>query len=395
MSSIYILTNSPGEVSGWVKPVASALNKTNINAHVILVTLPCTYASGMEKIYGKELIGIDRAFSFAEVLKTATPDTKKNIVLQLGGDPMYGALLSLRLRGKWLIYTSRPRWRFFVDHFFLPDCTALSRFVKKKISPTKYTLLGNLMFDSVPECECDSEIRRKFSVEQKETVVSLLAGSRPFEYYEGFSYFISVAKKILSETDISQVFLPIAPTVDEKILHEGLMHYGIKWKGDIAEEVLWDGPGRIRFIRDNVFEAIKISKLAVAFPGTNNLQVASLGVPLLVVAPLNYAENIPLDGLPGLIPLSVPGAKKIKKKLVMWYNSRVKFVSLPNRISGENIVPENRYAMTPEMGANLAIELLQCPQKLAEIQDKYKLLSFERGAAEKLVAFIVDFLENK
>lgn len=395
MNNIYILSNSPGEVSGWVKPVAFALYDVKINARVTLVLLPCAYASGMEETYGKKLIGIDETIQYGKLLKRTSTSAGRNIVLQLGGDPMHGALLSAKFRAKWLIYTSRPRWRWFVDHYFVPDKSVLSRFLKKKVAKSKITLSGNLMFDSVPECGTVAELKKKFSISESEEVISFLPGSRPFEYYEGFGFFITAAKKILRESKISHVLLPIAPTVDERILHDGLRYCGVEWIGEKAEEVKWNGPGRIRFIRGNGFEAIKVSKLAVALPGTNNLQIASFGVPLLVVAPLNQAENIPLDGIPGLIPMSIPGAKKIKKKLVMWYNSREEFVSLPNRITGKSIIPEHRYIMTPEMVANLTIELLNSPDKLNEMKEKYLELSFERGAAKKIALFIVDYLKQE
>lgn len=394
MSSIYILTNSPGEVSGWVKPVASEFLEVKQDAEVVLVILPCTYASGMEEEFGKKIKGIDRTIRFSKVFRESLAIRNQKIILQLGGDPFYGAILSLMLNGKWMIYTSRPRWKFFVSHYFIPNISAVPRFVNKNISAEKYTVTGDLMVDSTPELFDSSEIKKNFSLGKDEEIMTFLAGSRPFEYYQGFSFFIDAAKKILARKKISQVLLPIAPTVDEKLFHEGLRNLGVEWIGDKAEEVIWDGPGRIRFVRNKVFEAIKASKLVVAFPGTNNLQVASLGTPLLVVLPLNYAEEIPLDGLPGLIPLSFPGAKRVKKKLVMWYNSHEKYVSLPNRLTGRNIVPEHRYIMTPDMVADLAIELLDSPKELERIRKGYKSLSLERGAAKNIVRHIFRFLER-
>ena len=48
MDELFILTNSPGEVSGWVRPVVSELTLMGFAAKVSLVLLPCQYASGME-----------------------------------------------------------------------------------------------------------------------------------------------------------------------------------------------------------------------------------------------------------------------------------------------------------------------------------------------------------
>ena len=200
---------------------------------------------------------------------------------------------------------------------------------------------------------------------------------------------------LLSRVEKMNAFLPVAPTVEEERLEDGLRRAGIEWRGlSGAEEIVWNGPGRIRLIRGGNSEAIKASTLAVALPGTNNLQIASLGVPLLMVAPLNEAENIPLDGIPGIIPMSLPGAKKLKKKLVFWYSSKERYVSLPNRIAGKMVVPEHRGIMTPEMVADMAEELLLSPERLKKITDGYAEIPFERGAADKIASEVCESFER-
>lgn len=395
MDNIFILSNSPGEVSGWVKPVAAALASRGSGAKVSLVLLPCPYASGMEERYGREIFGIDDAMPFRSAWKLNVRGTGKRLVLQLGGDPLFGALMSAKFRAKWMIYTARPRWISRVDHYFLPDAHALSRFHDKKVSPSKYTFVGNLMIDSVPICGARDEMKARFGISPNENVISFLPGSRPFEYKEGYAFFSRAAMDVLSKFKNMHAFLPVAPTVDEAILEEGLRSAGLEWRGESeAEEIVWNGPGRIRLIRRGNYEAIKASSLAVAFPGTNNLQIASLGVPLMMVAPLNEAENIPLDGIPGIIPMSVPGAKRLKKKLVFWYSSRERFVSLPNRIAGRMVVPEHRGIMTPSMVAGMAEELLASPERLKKIVEGYSDISFERGAAEKIAEIICGAPQN-
>lgn len=114
----------------------------------------------------------------------------------------------------------------------------------------------------------------------------------------------------------------------------------------------------------------------------------------MMVAPLNEAENIPLDGIPGIIPMSVPGAKRLKKRLVFWYSSKERFVSLPNRIAGKMVVPEHRGIMTPSMVARMAEDLLDSPERLKKITDGYADIPFERGAAEKIAGIICAAMKN-
>ncbi len=395
MDNIFILSNSPGEVAGWVKPVAAALTAKKSEAKVTLVLLPCPYASGMEERYGREIAGIDESVMFKQIWSRGAPKSGKRIVLQLGGDPFFGALLAARFRAKWMIYTARPRWCSRVDHYFLPDLKAVQRFKDKGVSAAKYSFVGNLMIDSVPICGSRSEMKARFGVPENENVVSFLPGSRPFEYQDGYAFFTKAAMALLSRVENMNAFLPVAPTVEEGLLEDGLRRAGIEWRGlSNAEEIVWNGPGRIRLIRSGNYEAIKASKLAVALPGTNNLQIASLGVPLMMVAPLNEAENIPLDGLPGIIPMSLPGAKILKKKLVFWYSSKERYVSLPNRIAGKIIVPEHRGIMTPEMVADMAEELLLSPERLKNITDGYAYIPFVRGAADKIASVVCESLER-
>ena len=396
MDELFILTNSPGEVSGWVRPVVSGLASKGFPAKVSLVVLPCQYASGMEAEYGKEIGGIDSVYTFKELWKNrGLVSDRKKLVLQLGGDPFFGALLSAKLRCNWMIYTSRPRWKSRVGHYFVPDAAAENRFAVQGVKRDRVTKVGNLIFDSAPEC-CDADdARRIMGLSGNEQAVSFLPGSRPFEYRDGFPFFSCAAMEFLTNHPNYHAFLPVAPTVDEKLLIEGLDEAGLNWRGgSAAEEILWNGPGRIRFIRENNFEAIKASTLAVAFPGTNNLQITSLCVPLLTVIPLNQAENIPLDGIPGMIPMSVPGAKVLKKKLVYWYSRRLKYASLPNRMTGKEIVPEHRGVMTPSMVAGLVEELVSDPERLSGIVRGYSEIVLERGAASKIADKVCDYFSS-
>ncbi|MEG1799521.1 MAG: cdisaccharide synthetase, partial [Synergistaceae bacterium] len=86
MDNIFILSNSPGEVSGWVKPTAAALASCGLGAKTTLVLLPCPYASGMEERYGREIYGIDDAVPFKSAWKSNISGSGKRLVLQLGGD---------------------------------------------------------------------------------------------------------------------------------------------------------------------------------------------------------------------------------------------------------------------------------------------------------------------
>ena len=90
----------------------------------------------------------------------------------------------------------------------------------------------------------------------------------------------------------------------------------------------------------------------------------------------------------------MPLPPRVKSRLVRWYNSREKFLSLPNRLAGEQIVPEHRCHMTPETIARLTAELLSSPQKLAAIREGYKKVPLARGAAARIAAEAAAFFDR-
>ena len=295
---IYFPTR-PGEVSGWMGPVTRAVAALRPGQRAAAVTLPCPYASGREGAHAGTMPGVERVMNFREAMRQAK-EPGRSLVLQLGGDPMYGWALSAKLRVPWMIYTARPRWRGKVAHYFIPDGTARARFERAGVAPERYTVVGNLILDSVerPDGAALAAARERYGA-GCEHIIAFMPGSRPFEYELGFGFYCECAALVRERYAGWQAVLPVAPTVSEEILRAGLEKTGLSWRGEgrVEEIILRDG-SRVPLVREGQYAAIAASSLAVAFPGTNNLQIASLGVPLLMIAPLNQAHNIPLDGIP-------------------------------------------------------------------------------------------------
>ena len=87
---VTILTNGPGELWGWVRPVVSELRK---RGHTIsLWLLPCQFSSGYER-EAASFLGVDKLEG-----PSGTAGTWQNIIhektdkiIQLGGDIIFGA----------------------------------------------------------------------------------------------------------------------------------------------------------------------------------------------------------------------------------------------------------------------------------------------------------------
>lgn len=392
METLFILINSPGELSGWLAPVAEAVSAKAPKVRINAVTLPCPYASGMELESALRLRGVSSAETFGSAVKHGAPEGR-NVILQLGGDPMYGWALSRRYRAPWTAYTARPRWRGSVAHYFIPDEKARERFISAGVDAARQTLTGNLMLDSVPErssCSPESFCESRGIVDKK--ILCLMPGSRPFEYGQMAGFFSECVEILYEKYPSWQAVMPLAPTVDEDILRNGIERAGFEWSGGRFAEEIITKTGRLLLVRERRFDAVAASSLAVALPGTNNLQIVSLGVPLLVIAPLNRAAEIPLDGVPGLIPAGGRAARALKKRLVFYYNGRERFVSLPNRISGRALVPEKRELMTPESACRYISVLMEDERKRDAAVRGYAALALERGASVKIAAKLTEML---
>ncbi|MDR3355180.1 MAG: hypothetical protein LBO21_09090 [Synergistaceae bacterium] len=385
---LFITANSPGEIAGRVVPVVREIRPRIWNCRITLVILPCQYASGEEMSLGASS-GVDRCVRIGKIGELLSEDSRegraKRLLLHMGGDIFFSVYLSLRLSSPLWAYASRPRWRRFVDLFLLPDEDSERRFALANIAPEKYERVGQIAADSAVLKESEAETREFLCLAPDEPVITFLTGSRPIEYTYGTPFFVRAASKITERFRDHRVFFPIASTVVEDLLRDTLVSQGIRFKGESRVHAIDIGDGRwAAVVRDRTLEVLNCSKLAIAVPGTNNLQAAALYVPFVMVLPLERSDEYPVDGLPGLLPLWFPGFRALKKRYIARLNERTKFVSLPNKMAGRMIAPEVRGSIGPDDVADKAMELLESPEKLQEISRCFWDLTHERGASVKL-----------
>src|SRR5690606_9488165 len=106
-------------------------------------------------------------------------------------------------------------------------------------------------------------------------------------------------------------------------------------------------------------------------PGTNTLELGIAGVPAIVLLPMNRPELIPLEGAGhwlGLIPLVGRYLKRYAVKLFVEGLSVP--VSLPNRLTGEDLMVEINGRVDPYSIAERAAALLADPSDLARRRER-------------------------
>jgi lipid-A-disaccharide synthase len=397
---LYITANSPGEISGWVAPVVREVRSRLWNCRISVVILPCQYASGEELALSAET-GADRCFRIGELnaVGASAAKTGKKLVLRLGGDLLFAVYVAKKLKAPLWAYSGRPGWNRFVERFYLPDDDASRRFALHDLPKGKYERIGNLALDSVTVNESEEETREILGLSPAEPVISCLTGSRPVEYCEAAPFLARIASLVTRKFPDHRVLFPLAPTVREDLLRGALDSAGIRWRGETRVHSIALGDGRWgSVVRGRTLESLVCSRLAITVPGTNNLQAAALYVPFIMILPLNKADEYPLDGIPGILPLWLPGVRKLKKRYIVRLNERTDFVSLPNKMAKKMIAPEIRGFFTAEDVARKAVSLLGDEAELKRIQRAFFELTHERGASAALASKIAEWAkrtENK
>ena len=105
---VSILTNGPGELWGWARPVVMELRK---RGHIVsLWLLPCQFSSGYER-EAASLLGVDKLEgpSNAARIWHDMASEKTDHVIQLGGDMLFGARLSKSAHAPLTCYTYGAR----------------------------------------------------------------------------------------------------------------------------------------------------------------------------------------------------------------------------------------------------------------------------------------------
>ncbi|HEY9605113.1 MAG TPA: hypothetical protein V6C85_26145 [Allocoleopsis sp.] len=155
---ILILSNGPGEVTTWVRPVVKALRQQLGDDRSLLrisvVLSPCPNATGQESAIAKSYPEVDRVqgaehfFPFLLWGKTAENwDWRETgVVVFLGGDQFFPVVIGKRLGYRTVVYAEwDARWHAWIDRFGVMQSKIIADAPKKYAH--KLTVVGDLMAD--------------------------------------------------------------------------------------------------------------------------------------------------------------------------------------------------------------------------------------------------------
>lgn len=364
---LVIFTNAPGEIATWVYPVWSELQPIcqRYGLRVSVILSPCPHANGTEA----EIIrswGVDRVLGPKDfwdfLISGKTPDWdwyQRGAVLFLGGDQLYPVWAGKRLGYQILVYAEwTARWLGFIDGI-------LARSANVPV-PVKYqhklTVVGDLML-----CRSTTtDTPLPFAPDRP--LIVLMPGSKHHKLTLGVPLFLGTAYELsLARPDL-QFAIPLAPTITA----EKLITYapdGFRLDGDRI--ILPSGQIVHLYAPFPATNLLAKATLCITTIGANTAELASLGIPMLVVLPTgeNQISNpVAWDGIWGLINQNPTISRWINQYMVSQIRKRNQKLAWPNIWAKREIVPELWGNINPQFLANTTLDYLQDPTRLAEIR---------------------------
>ncbi|MEI3650015.1 MAG: lipid-A-disaccharide synthase [Anabaena sp. LE011-02] len=406
---ILILSNGPGEVTTWVRPVVKALREqlghdiSQVRISVILS--PCPHASGKEAAIALGYPEVDRvqaAADFWQFLlwgKTAENWDWRNqgAVVFLGGDQLFPVIIGKKLGYKTVVYAEwSARWHNFIDKFAIMKAQ-----VAKNVSPKyidKFTVVGDLMLEAA-ENEITSKIENPKS---QINIIGILPGSKAAKLTQGVPLTLAIAEYIHSKLPQTKFFIPVAPTLDLSTLADfakpenNPLAKAFNFQGaDLIGDNLVTSTGLIVALKSEnpAYHLLSQCSICLTTVGANTAELGALAVPMIVLLPTQQLDAMrSWDGLPGILA-NLPGVGSSFAKLINWWMIKNKgLLAWPNIWAQAEIVPELVGKLQPETVGKMVLDLLENPEKLAAIRDKLRSVRGEGGAAEKLAILVKEEL---
>ncbi len=398
-----IITNSPGEVSSWVSSTTRSLKLLKPHARIVVVLVPCPYATGREK---------DIAYSFPQVDMVLTPreyiklclgfklstfkPSKKGIVLFLGGDFWHALWIARKLKYPAAAYAVKNSgWNKYFEILFVMDDRTRQGLLDQGIPDSRIEVVGNLMRDGVNASMDRREALARWGLDPDRLTVGIFPGSRLTHIQQSLSVFLKVAEELHEQLPPIQFLLSLSPYIDiseiEKTLRrpelggiEGTSGSLAK-KGDLWE-VRTKGGVHIPMMKDNQYNLINASDLVLTIPGTNTAEIAALGKPMIVS--FSWRTRLPRGGL-GFFLNFLPLHWSLRRTIMQMAFQKIIFKALPNQWANREIVPEVQLEAKAEELTKVALDLLRDGKKREKISHELIQVLGAQGAAEKIARRIV------
>ncbi|MEC7897722.1 MAG: glycosyl transferase [Cyanobacteriota bacterium] len=412
--SILFVSNGPGELSTWVRPLAEALHRQLLlrprapqsALSLSLVLVPCPNATGQEADAASRWSQFDRIIPARHFWSLLLRPQRfgswpsQGVVVFLGGDQFWTVLLSARLGYRHITYAEWvarwPRWNDRIAAMAPSVRDQLPRRLRSRCE-----VVGDLMADLSSHARAQDPL-------PKGEWVALLPGSKPAKLSVGVPFLVETADRLAAERPGCHFLLPVAPTTSvEELLRylepsnpiaasylagiQTLLPPGDSWPW----RRLLTRAGTLIHLQEEPPAHGVLSQCALALTtvGANTAELGALGVPMIVLVPTQHLGVMQAwDGWMGLVA-RLPGLKRVIGWLLSaWRLRNHGLLAWPNISAGRMVVPERVGPITPAQIAMEASEWLQSPERLEGQRQDLRALRGQPGAVAALAKQVQELL---
>ncbi len=414
--AVVIVSNGPGEIATWVRPVVDELNKINksqcdynkIDFILKLVLVPCPNATGKEFAVANswnkfELITKSNSFLKLLIRPYSFANWPKNgIVVFLGGDQFWSILLAKRLGYINITYAEWiSRWPQWTNKI-----AAMNEKVKESI-PRRFQNKCEIIGDLMADINLDSEISFK---DKEKHYIALLPGSKKAKLSIGIPFFLEVADHIAAKNQNINFIIPIAPTTNksEYLFFQSEKNPIAKYYSSRIKKIKTIKDSNFDYVIETskntkiylikkhpCYEILKACDLAITTVGANTAELAAISLPMIVVLPTQHLSNMNAwDGIFGVIGKIAFFNRCLTFLVKYLYFRRKKFFAWPNIKAKKMIVPERIGHISPKTIAKEALFLTKNRDRLKRIGDNLLKQRGGKGAARKLAYIIFNSIKK-
>lgn len=385
--TITLVSNSPGEVATFVRPVAAALGQRHPEWRLELALVPCPYATGAESAVVRSWGLVDEVWTPTQTVwrwlrgRPSTPGA----VLFLGGDPWHALLLKRRFGVPCVAYFPQPSaWQ--KTRWLAGFERVVTGYPHERSQDPELTSVGDLRVDAV-RAQLKGYVSAKTS---QDLTLAVFPGSRWLHLKASLGPFLHTIQELKKMRPGLQVIMSVSPFVSREQLADAAANpfpLGLSVaRGVVSGEQLHTAEGaRVELVWGDPYRVIAQCDLALSLPGTNTAELAIAGKPTVV--PLSDRVPIGGGGLLGLLD-RLPGLARLKHRLKYRKYRKLRLLALPNQLAGEQIMPE--FFVRDDLG-DLVIflhELLDDAPRRRTIGEQAKKVMGPPGAAERLVDLV-------
>ncbi|MDJ0903851.1 MAG: lipid-A-disaccharide synthase [Xenococcus sp. MO_188.B8] len=418
MTDIVILSNGPGEVTTWVRPVVKALRQElgsdKEQTRISVILSPCPHSTGKEAAIALSYPEVDRvqdAEYFTQFLlwgKTADNWDWHNqgVVIFLGGDQFFTLLIGKRLGYRTVVYAEwDARWYRWLDHFAVMKPEVIAKVPQQ--FHHRFTVVGDLMADVVLEASGAGENEEDQGDKEggEDLVVGFLPGSKSAKLMQGVPLCLAIADYLKTLKPNIKFIIPVAPTLELDALgsfanpEQNSLITKLGWvSGELISTnteqeipyLLTSGGTKVDLLTEfPAYNSLLKCQLCVTTVGANTAELGSLAIPMLVLLPTQQLDAMrSWDGIPGILA-NLPLIGSVFAKLINWLVLRQKrLFAWPNIWAKSEIVPELVGNLDPKEIAEKIVNYLENPEELTQIRDRLIAVRGNRGASQKIASIV-------